>query len=166
MKKYDHSIFLDRELSAHHFKSASLFCYSFFDHFRVMGEHKHKKKSKKEHKKHKRSKREDQEIDYSDPSLWVEKADEGSPSAEQSAIPTAASNAPTATATASNNAPVQRESWMLDDSFDFASLGRAQEKPESNKPDPDQVRKKRRGHLLAVLKHVSSLYSSRSANAN
>lgn len=96
----------------------------------TMGDHKHKskeskKKSKKEHKKHKKHKKEESssepEIDYNDPSLWVEK-DQPEP-----APPPSQSSAP-------------RHEWMLNESFDFGSLGVAREKPENTpKPDPDQV---------------------------
>lgn len=95
-----------------------------------MGDHKHKskeskKKSKKEHKKHKKHKKEESssepEIDYNDPSLWVEK-DQPEP-----APPPSQSSAP-------------RHEWMLNESFDFGSLGVAREKPENTpKTDPDQV---------------------------
>lgn len=113
-----------------------------------MGDHKHKKKSKKEHKKHKKSRHHDQHdspVDYNDPSLWVEAdASEPAPAMETTLTP-AQQQQPT----------VQREAWMVNDGFDFGSLGTAREKPDDKKPkiDPDQVSTKNMNSNL-LYKHV------------
>lgn len=106
-------------------------------------DHKHKsnkdskKKSKKEHKKHKKSKRQNSdsepEIDYSDPSLWVEK---------ESDVPPPATSAPEEEEVKSAQPSAgPRHGWMLSDSFDFGSLGTARQPTEESKPkpDPDEV---------------------------
>ncbi|KAI9271408.1 CwfJ C-terminus 1-domain-containing protein-like protein [Sporodiniella umbellata] len=119
-----------------------------------MGDHKHKKESKKssrkEHKesskrhhKHKKgSKEKELEIDYSDPSLWVEASDqiemtpaeylksqqEGMAAKNQEgfddlgALPKEESS---------------RHGWMLDSGFDFGSMGLSKPKEEP-KPNPDE----------------------------
>lgn len=132
-----------------------------------MGDHKHKKdrdskksssskrhhkesssSSHREHKKHKKSSssRQEPEIDYSDPSLWVEaesqtaeltpaehllnqqKATEANEQAEQD-----------------NSAALPKEQearhgWMLDGGLDFGSMGTARVREEDKpKPNPDQV---------------------------
>ena len=115
-----------------------------FQHYQsVMGDHKHKKKSKKEHKKHKKSKHHDHNdsaIDYNDPSLWVEAGASASPS----------ETAPQQPST------IQREAWMVNDGFDFGSLGTAREKPdEKPKIDPDQVSTRMNNNLLCNTWFIS-----------
>ncbi|KAI7858632.1 CwfJ C-terminus 1-domain-containing protein-like protein [Circinella umbellata] len=104
-----------------------------------MGEKKSKKSKKDKkhhHKKHKRHSRHhsdsshsdnEQEIDYSDPSLWVEATDQQSTTAP-----------PIATTTATQEQQAPRHEWMLNESFDFGSLGSAKPKEEEIKPNPDE----------------------------
>ncbi|KAI8069877.1 CwfJ C-terminus 1-domain-containing protein-like protein [Gongronella butleri] len=109
-----------------------------------MGEHKHrskdskKKSSKKEHrdsgrehKKHKSS-RSSAAIDYSDPSLWVEKGqDAPEPAQPQVEAPEQQQQQPQA----------PRHGWMMDASFDFGDLGTAKAPPpKENKPNPDDLK--------------------------
>ncbi|KAG0167148.1 hypothetical protein DFQ28_003381 [Apophysomyces sp. BC1034] len=103
-----------------------------------MGEHKRSKKPKKEkkEKKHKKSSKQDHsesepEIDYSDPSLWVEKSDNDAPAA-QPQVPEAAVQQP--------QQGSARHGWMLDESMDFGSFGTARAKPETFKPHPDEIK--------------------------
>jgi hypothetical protein len=127
-----------------------------------MGDHKHKKDSKKssskrehsshgshrDHKKHKKSnssKRNDEtkEIDYSDPSLWVE-----APGTTEITPAEHLRNHQQADLTreeqpAAETLPQQEEArhgWMLDGGLDFGSMGiarvREEDKPKRN---PDEV---------------------------
>lgn len=119
-----------------------------------MGDHKHKskdkskssKKDRKEHHHHRKHKKssssrqeanlndnsnESMDIDYSDPSLWVEKADH-----DNMATP-ATIEQPTSVPQQQQNA---RHDWMLDSSFDFGDFGSKKPEPkEEDKPNPDQV---------------------------
>lgn len=121
-----------------------------------MGDHKHKKESKKssrkEHKesdkrhhKHKKnSKEKEVEIDYSDPSLWVEASgNEEMTPAEYLKSQQEGVSARNQEFVNDNVAQPKEESsrhgWMLDSGFDFGSMGLAKQKEEP-KPDPDQVR--------------------------
>ncbi|KAI9496028.1 CwfJ C-terminus 1-domain-containing protein-like protein [Zychaea mexicana] len=103
-----------------------------------MGEKKSKKPKKdKKHKKHKKHSHhhsdsdDDQEIDYSDPSLWVEAEPSSSSAAPPATTTTAAAQEPKA-----EGGPPPRHEWMLNDAFDFGSMGTARPKQET-KPDPD-----------------------------
>ncbi|KAL0075210.1 CwfJ C-terminus 1-domain-containing protein-like protein [Phycomyces blakesleeanus] len=119
-----------------------------------MGEHKSKdskRKSKKEgkehreHRKHKKSSSKkhhsesETEIDYNDPSLWVETGESEAP--EWKAV-----NAPTELAVAADEITVDqpkreaaRHDWMLNETFDFSSLGETRIKKEDKpKPNPDE----------------------------
>ncbi|KAF7727149.1 hypothetical protein EC973_008010 [Apophysomyces ossiformis] len=103
-----------------------------------MGEHKRSKKSKKDkkEKKLKKSSKQDHsesepEIDYSDPSLWVEKTDTETTS-NQSQAPEGSVQAP--------KQGSARHGWMLDESMDFGSFGIAKTKPETLKPHPDEIK--------------------------
>ncbi|KAG1473468.1 hypothetical protein G6F56_000939 [Rhizopus delemar] len=119
-----------------------------------MGDHKHKKESKKssrkEHKesdkrhhKHKKnSKEKEVEIDYSDPSLWVEASgNEEMTPAEYLKSQQEGVSARNQEFVNDNVAQPKEESsrhgWMLDSGFDFGSMGLAKQKEEP-KPDPDQ----------------------------
>lgn len=128
----------------------------FFILFQIMGNHKHKKEksskkehkeSSREHKKHKKSSRQkDDEIDYSDPSLWVEAEDntEMTP-AEYLRNQQQNTDAKNNLSQETMEQPMQenaRHGWMLDSGFDFGSLGTARQKEEDkSKPNPDEVRK-------------------------
>ena len=108
-----------------------------------MGEKKSKKSKKDKkhhHKKHKKHLRHhsdsshsdnEQEIDYSDPSLWVEATDQQSTTAPPIATTTA-------TQEQQQEQQAPRHEWMLNESFDFGSLGSAKPKEEI-KPNPDEV---------------------------
>lgn len=131
-----------------------------------MGDHKYKKDSKKssrkehreshkEHKKHKKSskRREDEkevEIDYSDPSLWVEApgSTEMTPAEylknQQEGISARSQEALNEDTTQPKEENA-RHGWMLDSGFDFSSMGVARQKEEDKqKPDPDQVKEKKK----------------------
>ncbi|EIE80507.1 hypothetical protein G6F55_003340 [Rhizopus delemar] len=142
-----------------------------------MGDHKHKKDSKKssrkehreshkEHKKHKKSskRREDEkevEIDYSDPSLWVEApgSTEMTPAEylknQQEGISARSQEALNEDTTQPKEENA-RHGWMLDSGFDFSSMGVARQKEEDKqKPDPDQPKISSRElnqHLVKGLK--------------
>ncbi|KAI7864111.1 CwfJ C-terminus 1-domain-containing protein-like protein [Spinellus fusiger] len=108
-----------------------------------MGEHKESKKSSREgkirhHKKHKKSSKSSKrserqsdgsetEIDYDDPSLWVE-------STEVSCV----STTQVTTEAVDKKGEEARHEWMLSDSFDFSSLGEARIKKEDIKPHPEE----------------------------
>lgn len=124
-----------------------------------MGDHKHKKSSKRDHKessshdhkKHKKSSssKKEKEIDYSDPSLWVEAGNNVSEitpaehlrnhqraqeSREQDNISISQEPA---------SLPQEEEArhgWMLDGGMDFGAMGTARIKEEDKpKPNPDFV---------------------------
>ena len=124
-----------------------------------MGEKKSKKSKKDKkhhHKKHKKHSRHhsdssqsdnEQEIDYSDPSLWVESTDQQSTAAP-----------PIATATQEpQQQQAPRHEWMLNESFDFGSLGSAKPKEEEIKPNPDEVIKKNNNNILKCIKKINKL---------
>lgn len=127
-----------------------------------MGDHKHKSKksssrdhkersgsssSKREHKRHKSSsKKVEKEVDYSDPSLWVEVgAAEITPAEhlrnhQRAAEATSSLNE---TSTDDSMYPQEQEArhgWMLDGGLDFGAMGTAKVKEEDKpKPNPDFV---------------------------
>lgn len=142
-----------------------------------MGNHKHKKEklskkehkeSSREHKKHKKSSRQkDDEIDYSDPSLWVEAEDNAEMTpAEYLRNQQQNTDAKNNLSQETIEQPMQenaRHGWMLDSGFDFGSLGTARQKEEDkSKPNPDEVRK-----LQDKKKEFNLLFlSPRSVHAN
>lgn len=119
-----------------------------------MGDHKHKKSSKRDHKessssrdhkKHKKSSKKEKEIDYSDPSLWVEAGTnvaEITP-AEHLRNHQKASEAREQELDADSTLPQEhdaRHGWMLDGGMDFGAMGTARIKEEDKpKPNPDFV---------------------------
>lgn len=125
-----------------------------------MGDHKHKSKksskdhkerssssSKREHKKHKSShKKTEKELDYSDPSLWVEVGATEITPAEHLRNHQRAAEATSSvkeTTTDDSMYPQEQEArhgWMLDGGLDFGSMGSARVKEEDKpKPNPDFV---------------------------
>lgn len=126
-----------------------------------MGDHKHKSKkssrdhkersssssSKREHKKHKSShKKAEKELDYSDPSLWVEVGATEITPAEHLRNHQRAAEAVSSTnknSTDDSMYPQEQEArhgWMLDGGLDFGSMGSARVKEEEKpKPNPDFV---------------------------
>ncbi|KAI8331634.1 CwfJ C-terminus 1-domain-containing protein-like protein [Blakeslea trispora] len=137
-----------------------------------MGEHKHKKekkpskkrdhkesRSEHSHKKHK--KRQQDEIDYSDPSLWVEAGGEEASPAEHLLNIQRANEARQQQPTEADSMSLPQEQearhgWMLGGGFDFGSMGtarvREQDKP---KPNPDELKVSHRElnvHLKQGLK--------------
>ncbi|KAI8048599.1 CwfJ C-terminus 1-domain-containing protein-like protein [Gilbertella persicaria] len=144
-----------------------------------MGDHKHKKekkpsskkrehkesRSERDHKKHKKISsrhKEETEIDYSDPSLWVEAgggAEEITPAEHLRNIQqaTEARNQPVDTNELS--LPQEQEArhgWMLGGGFDFGSMGTARVREEDKpKPNPDEFKVSERElnqHLVKGLK--------------
>lgn len=121
-----------------------------------MGDHKHKKSSKRdhkdsssrEHKKHKKSSsssKQEKEIDYSDPSLWVEagtNVSEITP-AEHLRNHQRAHESREQDAQQAATLPQEEEArhgWMLDGGMDFGAMGTARVKEEDKpKPNPDFV---------------------------
>ncbi|OBZ80699.1 hypothetical protein A0J61_11252, partial [Choanephora cucurbitarum] len=127
-----------------------------------MGEHKHKKekksskkrdhkeaRSERDHKKHKKSIRHEKEseIDYSDPSLWVEAGggvEEATPAEHLLNVQRATEAREQPVEPDQLNLPQEQEArhgWMLGGGFDFGSMGtariREQDKP---KPNPDELK--------------------------
>lgn len=142
-----------------------------------MGDHKHKKEHKKsssskrdhkeshssssgrDHKKHKKSsssskKEKQSEIDYSDPSLWVEAGNDSvaevTPSEHlrnHQRASEARNQDPDQEMTESTASFPQeqdaRHGWMLDGGLDFGAMGTARVKEEDKpKPNPDVVSRK------------------------
>jgi hypothetical protein len=117
-----------------------------------MGDHKHKSKksSKRDHKdsssrdskRHKSSSKKEKEIDYSDPSLWVEVGAEEATPAEhlrnhQRAAEAAVEESSEVSLPQEEEA---RHGWMLDGGLDFGAMGTARVKEEDKpKPNPDFV---------------------------
>ncbi|KAI8088679.1 CwfJ C-terminus 1-domain-containing protein-like protein [Halteromyces radiatus] len=78
------------------------------------------------------------EIDYSDPSLWVEKTDQDNVSSITSTTISQSVEKPSVQ-------PQQqqqeiRHGWMLDSSFDFADFGTKKPEPKDDKPNPDNLK--------------------------
>lgn len=131
-----------------------------------MGDHKHKKERKsskrehsssssiRDHKKHKKSStssrhkhEKEQEIDYSDPSFWVEAGDNGVHSeitpadylkSQQQANEAKEQQQDDASFSMLPKEQDARHGWMLDGGLDFGAMGsariREQDKPKAN-PD-------------------------------
>lgn len=130
-----------------------------------MGDHKHKSKksskrdhkdsSSREHKRHKSSskKEKEKEIDYSDPSLWVEVGAEEATPAEHLRNHQRAAEA-TMEESEEISLPQEEEArhgWMLDGGLDFGAMGTARVKEEDKpKPNPDFV-------SISLIIHFSNL---------
>ncbi|KAI8328978.1 CwfJ C-terminus 1-domain-containing protein-like protein [Chlamydoabsidia padenii] len=72
------------------------------------------------------------EVDYSDPSLWVEKTD------HDNVVTLAPVKQPTPPPP---QVPQARHDWMLDSSFDFGDFGSKKPEPkEEDKPNPDKLK--------------------------
>ncbi|KAI8879397.1 hypothetical protein K501DRAFT_336113 [Backusella circina FSU 941] len=123
-----------------------------------MGEHKHKKdhksKSDRHDKKHKKksssssssSKRREKEMDYSDPSLWVEA--EGTTEATPAEYLKNQQQVQEPSSEQVESYPKEQEArhgWMLDGSFDFGGMGTKREREEDKpKPNPDELKVSKR----------------------
>lgn len=119
-----------------------------------MGDHKHKKSSKKdhkdsssrEHKRHKKSSsshKKEKEIDYSDPSLWVEAGTNSEITPAEHLRNQQRATESIDHDTQPNSLPQEEEArhgWMLDGGMDFGAMGVARVKEEDKpKPNPDFV---------------------------